>query len=259
MRINNTVNINSVADSLKSKTPKIIVTLLMLCAMCSFGVFAQELTEEVMRSAGERSTKDFLKQIGDAKAYVPKKWEYKKQTYTTYRNPADPDCNAKFAAAHKAVKILTEEGVKIPENLRIYCTNNPSSQNISFQRDAEWNPVANIVLGYAALKRNYPMGTISESKFRGLEMPTIITIHEIGHILHERTAGNVFWSPDFKGSSSTGSKVSAYAGGNKKEFVAEVFAGVIIGMQFPQDVLEEYQEYGGPKIPSLRYFIGRDW
>lgn len=129
MKINNIVNKNSVVGSLK-EVPKNIVTFLMLCAMFSFSVFAQELDDETRRSAGERSTMDFLRQIGDAKAYVPKTWEYKKQTYTTYRNPADPNCNAKFAALHKAVKILTGEGVKIPENLRVYCTNLPSSPEV---------------------------------------------------------------------------------------------------------------------------------
>ena len=43
-------------------------------------------------------------------------------------------------------------------------------------------------------------------------------------------------------------KVSGYAGTQRGEFVAEVFAGHLAGQRFDQDVYDLYNEFGGPKL-----------
>ena len=90
------------------------------------------------------------------------------------------------------------------------------------------------------------------SKFKGLDKPTITVVHEIGHIIHERALGDDFWMERTKGSAdkTIALKVSQYANTGKKEFVAEVFAGSIIGMKFDANVIKEYNNYGGPQLPK---------
>ena len=84
------------------------------------------------------------------------------------------------------------------------------------------------------------------------QKPTITCIHEIGHILHERSAGDNYWekgSAMTSGSPTNAGEVSGYAAQNKKEFVAEVFAGLILGKAVSGPCKAEYDSYGGPKVP----------
>ena len=73
---------------------------------------------------------------------------------------------------------------------------------------------------------------MSATRANGFDKPTITCMHEIGHILNERNLGDTFWEKDsiMTGKATTGAEVSGYAAQNKKEFVAEVFAGLILGM-----------------------------
>lgn len=191
----------------------------------------------------------FFRQTGQVKAFIQEKGNYKGQSYTIYKDSADPNLTAKVAAVHRAIKTIKDKGVNIPQDLRVYCTNAFEAQNRAFQRDANWNPVAYIILGSAALVGGRT-DALSATGFDGFDKPTITTIHEIGHILHERSLGDAFWATGsiIAGKANTGSKVSGYAGQNKKEFVAEVFAGTMIGKVFPADVLAEYNQFGGPKV-----------
>lgn len=43
-------------------------------------------------------------------------------------------------------------------------------------------------------------------------------------------------------------KISAYAQTSKDEFVAEVYAGLVSGKKFPEDVMTLYKKYGGPML-----------
>ncbi len=208
--------------------------------------------------SGEMSA--FFSQTGQVKAFVQEKGNYKGQTYTIYKDSADPNLAAKVAAVHKAVKTIIDKGVKIPADLRIYSTNAFEAQNRAFSRDATWNPIAFVILGSAALVGGRA-DALSATGFGGLDKPTITTIHEIGHILHERSSGDAFWATGsiIAGKADSAGRVTGYAAQNKKEFVAEVFAGLIIGKEFGGDVLDEYQRYNGPKLGGLHFFIGRDW
>lgn len=77
MRIN--MNINSIADSLKSKVPKIIFTFLLLCAMFSFSVFAQDenLDEETASAFMEELINDLQTEVEDQDNFdaILEKWE----------------------------------------------------------------------------------------------------------------------------------------------------------------------------------------
>lgn len=87
---------------------------------------------------------------------------------------------------------------------------------------------------------------------------TTVVIHEIGHVLHERSAGAMFW--DLKlgrqdkattaGVIGKGCDVSLYATNNALEFVAETFAGCMSGKRYSESVMEFYRSVGGPFPPS---------
>jgi hypothetical protein len=80
-----------------------------------------------------------------------------------------------------------------------------------------------------------------------------VTIHELGHTLHAHNVGlNQFFKPTpgdkWKGSATCAREVSAYAAGSKKEFVAEVFMGTMIGRNYSNKCKQEYAQLGGPRI-----------
>ena len=41
-----------------------------------------------------------------------------------------------------------------------------------------------------------------------------------------------------------------YAAANIREFVAEVFAGLVYGESFSREVMEAYRNYHGPVVPG---------
>ena len=84
-----------------------------------------------------------------------------------------------------------------------------------------------------------------------------IVIHELGHVLHEMNNPGVFWedqqaaeaqnaSPNGAGWADASVSVSAYAGKNPLEFVAEVFSGIVVGKNYAATVTGPYAALGGP-------------
>jgi hypothetical protein len=85
-----------------------------------------------------------------------------------------------------------------------------------------------------------------------------IVIHELGHILHEIHNPGVFWeelraieaavavSPNGPGWMNQSTHVSHYATKNQLEFVAEVFAGRLMGTHYALAVGAVYNALGGP-------------
>lgn len=79
------------------------------------------------------------------------------------------------------------------------------------------------------------------------------TIHEIGHILHERNAPKLFWDDSKQGMKvENADKISVYATDNWKEFIAETFTAMVMGYRLDSNVLLEYDNLGGPTVP--KYF-----
>ena len=184
--------------------------------------------------------------------FVKEAGNYRGQWYSIFKDPADADINVKIAAVQLAVKTIVDKGLKLPYDLRFYCTANFEAQDRAFARGDKWASTANIVFKWGPTGKQ-DLGSVSQMDFPGFNRLTITMIHEIGHLLHERSAGDVlFWgrgSSVVDGKPTTGAKVSKYAGGSKKEFVAEVFAGLMVGKKWPADVLTEYNSYMGPKVP----------
>ena len=208
------------------------------------------LSAETKQKQGQNEETAFKEAIRGIQ-YTTEEKNYKGQNYTILKDIKDPIIKTKVEAVNKAVRILIDKGLTLPAGLKVYCVNNPP-RAIAFKRDANWKQVALVVLGKDVDQPNTDQPSISMTKFGGLDKPTITTIHEIGHILHERFFGDGFWQLDVRrpGERLTynADKVSVYATRGQKEFVAEVFAGSVIGMKFPAEVMDEYKKLGGPPL-----------
>ena len=55
------------------------------------------------------------------------------------------------------------------------------------------------------------------------------------------------WNGKIDGASA----VSAYAGNSKKEFVAEIFLGILIGRNYSQELKDAYKALDGPECPGF--------
>lgn len=87
--------------------------------------------------------------------------------------------------------------------------------------------------------------------------PEHIIVHEVGHALHHRAVGDdrfkLVRAAKFGRAELAllGGKVSAYGRTSPVEFVAEVFASLVVGRTYPDDgiVMRIYRKYGGPDPP----------
>ena len=80
-------------------------------------------------------------------------------------------------------------------------------------------------------------------------------VHEFGHALHYASSPGKFhglWGTTFKGPSENiaVSQVSQY-GSKPREFVAEVFLGLMYGKAYSDEVLKMYKAFGGIIPPGL--------
>lgn len=183
-------------------------------------------------------------------------YSFKNQRFTIHTDPADPDSRFKIEAVKRAVEIIVNKGLRIPDDLQVFCSRHFEAKNQAFMRDESWRSVAWVTLRWGTDTPTVG-NSLSARGFRGYERSTISMVHEIGHIMHERNAGELFFHgrgsiiqglPD-RNLQAVASKVSGYAMGSKKEFVAEVFTGLVFGMSFPADVMAEYERFRGVRVP----------
>lgn len=221
-----------------------------------------------------------LNLIGQAKAWNRENGSYLGEAYTIFKDIDDPEAAIKAAGVHRGIRIMRDRGVHLPTNLRFYliadrdpeqnpgCVdrngtlileNKPNgsvgakctrAQTVAYKRSFNFAPAAIIFI--RTIKPTAP-AAISGSGFAGLDKTTITTIHEVGHILHERNAGEFFWI--LKGQAdSTPNPISPYGAGpgnnGRLEFVAEVFTAAVIGMPNVGRFDQEYRRYRGP-YPGL--------
>jgi hypothetical protein len=75
-------------------------------------------------------------------------------------------------------------------------------------------------------------------------------VHELGHFLHYHQNSarfhDLFLAEYTGGHTNVANTVSGYAAQSPREFIAEVFLGMVYGKTFPPDVMEMYEGLGGP-------------
>lgn len=80
-----------------------------------------------------------------------------------------------------------------------------------------------------------------------------IIIHEVGHALHHRSAGETRYQEIRKArltpeeADLVAREVSRYGATKPVEFVAETFAGLVSGKTYPPEILNLYRKFGGPE------------
>ena len=193
----------------------------------------------------------FYKATATAKGYAHEVVTYGGQNYMIFKDFGDQDGATKAAAAKDAVKAIKDAGVTIPTDLRIYCVGDLNAQNRAFHRGQGWVKIAFVVLGGKAVVGGRA-DAVSATKLAGYSTPAISCIHEIGHCLHETSAGDDLYfgtGSVLSGAPVNAMLVSGYAAMTRKEFVAEVFACLILGKKFSKPVMDEYQLYHGPVVP----------
>jgi hypothetical protein len=242
---------------------------------------ANFLTPEVLisdddkRLEGTKEAYTFEGIVGQLRLSQGMQLSYKNQPYMIYQDMDDPDRQVKFAGINQGVKIMIDKGINLPRNLVFYiahdqngldrtspfckdargqeaylqlpngkswpkCMNIPMAQ--TWKRDANWAPVARIVISSLRPPSERSISTMGIS---GLTKIPVTTIHEVCHVLHERFAGEFFWT--IPATPPTNRSVSDYANKFKREYVAEVCTGLILGVKYDQAVMTEYQQYRGPE------------
>jgi len=172
-----------------------------------------------------------------------------------YVDQGDGDGKAKKKAVIDAVKRIVDKGIALPAGLKVYCAGSWVSQNRAFPRDANWANIAVVILGAKACQGGRPDANSAALPplYRKLNTPTVTCIHEIGHILHCQNVGDDFFDSNdarnWSAAPTNGGEVSGYAKQNKKEFVAEVFAGLVLGQGYSKACTDEYAALGGPAVP----------
>jgi len=78
-------------------------------------------------------------------------------------------------------------------------------------------------------------------------------VHELGHLMHYQTSAENFFGLQSASHRlpMLAQKVSTYATNSPREFVAEVFLGLVYGKSFDDDVLDMYSALGGPISPQI--------
>jgi len=208
-----------------------------------------------MATALEKAQVDissFYSAVGQVKAYRQTTFNASGVSYTVYEDVGDGQSSIKKICAHEAIRLLRAAGVTMPNDMRFYLTAAYEAQNRAYHFDQLGRSISWVTLGTRALSGGSGRG-ISAQQTPGIESCTKICIHEIGHSVHAQAIGlSEFFTPAtsgrWTGKAANASKVSDYAGGSKKEFVAEVFLGRVIGRTYDQPTMQEYGALGGPAV-----------
>ncbi|MEP7216420.1 MAG: hypothetical protein ABI782_09210 [Anaerolineaceae bacterium] len=86
-------------------------------------------------------------------------------------------------------------------------------------------------------------------------------VHELGHMMHYATSASDFYSLHGTGFTAEGdqisARVSAYANQAPREFVAEVFMGLVYGRTFDDEVLDMYAGFGAPITAEVQRAVDK--
>lgn len=196
----------------------------------------------------------FMRFVGQSKGFSMEAFNYGKCQAKIFSEAGDKGRAKKVDGIKHAIKTVLDNGYALRGDVRIYCTMSYESQNRAFNRDPGWNSICYITLGKEVMAEA-DRDSVSQQAHYLYERETVTCIHEIGHHLHALSAGDVeFFGSDSKlaGWPVNAAEISAYAGTNKKEFVAEAFAAMNIGRKLSNAVMEEYKQYDGP-VPGVIY------
>jgi hypothetical protein len=199
-------------------------------------------------------------------------------------NPSDVNLAERLKLVEDAVKKVTAAGIKLPalklhlpkygRSLKLKATDGApgkigcetaeqSSRAVFIPPD--FMHLSSEVIGTPDVSQvKNPVTGAMEYKFSstGFDPSGVATlVHEMGHAIHFATAPAKYhglWGTSFTGTTSSGKQSSQVANaevsqyGNKpREFVAEVFLGLVYGKEYSADVMEMYRSFGGFIPPAM--------
>ena len=204
-------------------------------------------------------------------------------TMQVEHNASDVNLDERLKLLRDAVGKITAAGIKVPalnvhlpkygRSLKLKATDGASGElscEIPDKSDrAVFIPpnfmhLSSDVIGTPDVtKVKNPVSGAEEYKFSstGFDPSGAATIvHEFGHALHLALAPTKYhglWGTSFTGKTPSGklpsqvanAEVSQY-GGKPREFVAEVFLGLVYGKEYSEDVIAMYRSFGGPIPPA---------
>jgi hypothetical protein len=125
----------------------------------------------------------------------------------------------------------------------------PNLKHIAIKRrtfeNRDYDPTSTIII------RNLNYENPNSKRFGKWDNKIANFLHDIGHLLHERNAGEYYWTINNQ-KAKTGSSVSSLAEVSKREFVAEMFVkqtlGQILSKEAVADSFNEYDSLLGLKL-----------
>lgn len=173
-------------------------------------------------------------------------------TITVCRGIGDALADDKVAALRGAIYKVAQAGLALPNRMTLYTSSATTFMNVAFQRALDGTQNATVCLGgKLGTPASLPIGIATMVGGASiLNFMTAVCVHELGHVLHEIADPEYFWSADANSAPPPNlcGQISMYASLNKKEYVAEVFTGVIYGKKadFGAAVMQKYTDYNGP-------------
>jgi hypothetical protein len=204
-------------------------------------------------------------------------------TMQVEHNPSDVNLDERLKLLKDAVAKITAAGLKVPpvnvhlpkygRSLKMRATDGangkidceiPDKSDRAVFIPPNFMHLSSEVIGTPDVtKVKNPMTGVEEYKFSstGFDPSGAATIvHEFGHALHLAVSPAKYhglWGSSFTGTAPSGKQSSQVAngevsqyGGKPREFVAEVFLGLVYGKEFSEDVMAIYRSFGGPIPPA---------
>ncbi|WP_077193695.1 scabin-related ADP-ribosyltransferase [Streptomyces lydicus] len=197
---------------------------------------------------------------------------------TVHGDPTDSLRDARVDNFRKAVTTVQEAGFHVPDVelhlpkygrlLEVHHDLIAERSGGRLQRAEYLAP--NAVIASPDVVGNPLTGKLADGRYRYLSTeldPSGVgtMVHELGHFLHyanaraqyhdlafTQFAGRSGQDGDAVAHENLAFGVSAYAAGNPREFVAEVFTGLVYGKPFSPEVMRMYHGLGGPTLTSNR-------
>lgn len=165
------------------------------------------------------------------------------------RAPAGTDIGGQWVAAGNGAKTKKEARRKNAERAKQII------EGAGFKAEIYSNSKLNWAASYSPSmdkisinEANYIWEDVVQNTMKQIQLssqnPDHIVLHEIGHVLFDPPDNfmNVLQDREF-----IRTAVSQYASANPKEFVSEVYAGLIAGKKYPASVLAMFSQYARPR------------
>jgi len=183
---------------------------------------------------------------------------YGSVTLTVHHGSRDLNLKPRLAMFKTAIKKIESAGFELPSAMTVHLPKWGRDIDAATLCESKATPRAvfnppNFVHLSSAVVGNPIDSTIGEYyKNLSTELDpsgAASVVHELGHMMHFKASPSNFYSlhgTSFQGAGGNiAAKVSAYAFGAPREFVAEVFMGLVYGQNFDDEILTMYAAFGG--------------